>query len=192
MRKNCRLAHAWVESKAVRWKSQVVQTFFQGPNRKYFAVTIPDGDLLAESTQSSGLQNLIESVLQEASKRDITQRALHKVSDVQFLVAKTPWLRRTGWGRIFVRKEMAKVVELTSKATRDERALDLVCMRMKRVIHNCVNGVQYCVDRYWSLIPFWSASAQRDKEGSKPFRTYTKDRSVRLAASLFSEINADF
>ena len=129
-----------VESKRIRRKSQA---FFQGPNRKYFVVTIPEGYPLAESTHSSGLQNLIESVLQEASKRDTTQKVLHEVSDVQFLVSETAWLRHTGWDRIFVGKDMAKLVELTSKATKCGASYS-----------NCVNGVQDCVDRNWSLVPF--------------------------------------
>src|SRR5205809_7322809 len=41
-----------------------------------------------------------------------------------------------------------------------------------RVIHACFNGVIDCQERGWTLIPFWLRSIGRNKEDTKPFRTY--------------------
>src|SRR5947207_2892480 len=101
MKIHCKEEHGWVKSKGVSWKKQSVQTFFEGRLIKYFPVISNDTD--NDSTQPlTSVDNLIERLLEEADERDKEQqRTLNKISDTQNLVTLTPWLRRTGWPRMF-------------------------------------------------------------------------------------------
>jgi hypothetical protein len=111
MKIHCIAEHGWIKSKGISWKQQSVQTFFKGPLIKYFPVTMNDDN--EESMQPSGIELLLESLLDEAKERDIEQqRTLNEVSDIQHLVTLTPWLRRTGWPRMFAGKDMDVIVSL--------------------------------------------------------------------------------
>ena len=95
---HCRETHGWIKSRRVTWKGQSVQTFFQGKLVKYFPVTKLCNPL-------TSADHLIKGFLEEADERDIEQqRALNKVSETQDFVTLTPWLRRTGWPRMFAGK----------------------------------------------------------------------------------------
>ena len=166
MQVHSKLMHGWVKARGVRWKSQPVQTFFQGSNLKYFAVSAPENHV----SSFTNVESSIERVLGKASDHDENyEQTFNRVSDMQSLVTKGPWLRRTGWDRMFIGKDVDVFVPLSCKAIKAESGLNLVCQSVERVIKSCRNGVQDCVDRNWGLIPFWLASVERHKGETRPF-----------------------
>jgi len=120
-----------------------------------------------------GLESLITSVIEEAGEHDQQyQSTLNKVRDNTTLVTKTPWLRHTKWEETFVGKDMKELNKLSeAPGARDynERRL---WDSTTRVLNGCFRGFLDCQKRGWSLIPFWLASVDRDKENTKPFRMY--------------------
>jgi hypothetical protein len=52
----------------------------------------------------------MSTIIQEASQREKDHQVmLNHISDTGALVTKTPWLRRTGWDRMFKEKRYGKV-----------------------------------------------------------------------------------
>ena len=104
---------------------------------------------------------------------------LNQVRDNTSLVTKTPWLRHTRWEEIFVDKDMKqlnKLAEAPGQRDYDERKLwDSIA----RVLSGYFKGFLDCQKRGWSLIPFWLASVDRNKENTKPFRTYIAPYTLR-------------
>ena len=119
------------------------------------------------------MDSLIQSEINQAEDRDQEyQRTLNQVHDGTTLITKTPWLRRTRWEEIFKDKDMEKLLKLAEppeQGADNERAL---WDSTSRVIINCFRGFLDCLERRWSLIPFWLASVDRNKEDTKPYRAY--------------------
>ena len=145
-------------------------------NGRYFSVTSND----IEEQSMDYLDSLIESAIYSAENRDQEyQRSLNQVQDNTLLVTKTPWLRRTRWEETFQGKDMEKLLKLAEppeQGALDERAL---WDSTSRVIMNCFKGFLNCLERRWSLIPFWLASVDRNKEDTKPYRAYIAPETLR-------------
>lgn len=88
------------------------------------------------------------------------------------LVTLTPWLRHTKWHERFKGKDMKVLHGLTDPPKLDQEKEIMLWKSVDRVIRKCWNGFHDCSKRGWGMIPFWLASAIRDKEDSRPFRTY--------------------
>ena len=56
-----------------------------------------------------------------------------------------------------------------------------------RVIQHCFHGVVNCQERGWTLIPFWLRSVDRNKEDTKPFRTYIAPYTLRRYISYWQQ-----
>jgi len=98
----------------------------------------------------TNVQSSIERALGKASDHDEGyEQTFNRVSDMQSLVTKGAWLRRTGWDRMFVGEDMDVFVPLPYKAIKAESGLNLVCQSVERVNKSCRNGVQDYVDGNW-------------------------------------------
>src|SRR5438552_18985669 len=82
-----------------RYYSEIV-TNDSGQFTNYFPVTLPS------TIDPTTLQSLIDGLVQDARNRDEEhERMLDQVHESS-LVTLTPWLRRTGWVRTFMGKNM--------------------------------------------------------------------------------------
>jgi len=134
------------------------------------------------------LKVLIEDVIMEAEGRDKShQQILNHVRDSQSLVTKTPWLRHTRWEEIFVGKDMSMLGQLTNAPSIDDHRERQVWDATARVIQHCFHGVVNCQERGWTLIPFWLRSVDRNKEDTKPFRTYIAPYTLRRYISYWQQ-----
>ena len=134
------------------------------------------------------LKVLIEDAIMEAEGRDKShQQILNHVRDSQSLVTKTPWLRHTRWEEIFVGKDMSMLGQLTNAPSIDDHRERQVWDATARVIQHCFHGVVNCQERGWTLIPFWLRSVDRNKEDTKPFRTYIAPYTLRRYISYWQQ-----
>ena len=133
-------------------------------------------------------KTLVEATVLEANDRDIQhQQSLNKVRDSQSLVTKTPWLRHTRWEEIFIGKDMSELVKLLNAPGIQDHHERRIWDATGRVIHACFNGVVDCQERGWTLIPFWLRSVDRNKEDTKPFRTYFAPATLYRYASYWQQ-----
>ncbi len=134
------------------------------------------------------LNTLINDKISEADERDKQHLiTLNQVRDSQSLVTKTPWLRRTRWGDTFAGKDMSTLVKLTEAPGIDNHQERRIWNATARVIQNCFKGVIDCQERGWTLIPFWLRSVDRNKEATKPFRTFIAPYTLRRYASYWQQ-----
>ena len=165
-----------------------VRLFNDNSNIRFFAVDEnnrgnEDGN---ESMDYWGA--LIKDVIGEAEDRDKSHQAtLNQVRDSQSLVTKTPWLRHTRWEEIFVGKDMSELVKLSNAPGMQDHHERRIWDATGRVIHACFNGVVDCQERGWTLIPFWLRSVDRNKEDTKPFRTYFAPATLYRYASYWQQ-----
>jgi len=153
------------------WTECAMQTFFKGTNVKYFEVN-------SGMHRRNDLDALIDSVLEEANRRDEEWRLrLNNIEETN-IVAKTPWLTRTGWEKTFLRKDMKSLLKLTEKPEEHEEELRQVWNSVSRMMESCWKGVENISDRNWDLILFWLNSAHPDKANTKPFRLDKRDNTV--------------
>jgi hypothetical protein len=87
----------------------------------------------------------------------------------QYMVDKSPWMRRTDWLREFAGKDMNVIVGKSKKPTQDEAALRVVWASVTRLMNHCVEGVRDCTQRNWGLIGFWLNSSEVEEADGKPF-----------------------
>jgi len=128
---------------------------------------------------------LIDGLLQDARNRDEEhERTLDQVYESS-LVTMTPWLRRTGWVKIFMGKDMKMLSNLALKPTAGEAALSRIWDATGRIVEDCYTGVKDCWDRGWTLIPFWLISAHKTDDSSKPFRMHFADSTIIRYASYW-------
>ena len=168
--KHCR-THGWKTGKPPIWTKCAMQTFFKGSNTKFFEVNLGMHGRI-------GLEGLIDSVLDEANKRDTEWRlSLGHVTESN-VVTKSPWLSRTGWERKFLGKDMKTLVQLTERPKEDEEGLSEIWLSVSRVIKACWKGADDISDRGWDLILFWLNSSDRSKADSKPFRLEKREQTV--------------
>jgi hypothetical protein len=109
------------------------------------------------------------------------------VKDSQPLVTKTPWLRHTRWEEIFVNKDMAKLVQLIEAPGMQNHHERRIWDATARVIKCCFTGILNCQERGWTLIPFWLRSVDKNKEDTKPFRTFIAPYTLRRYASYWQQ-----
>jgi len=94
-------------------------------------------------------------------------------------VTKTPWLRHTRWEEIFVEKDMKELNKLVDPPGQRDYDECKLWDSVTRVLNGCFNGFLDCQKRGWSLIPFWLSSVDRNKENTKPFRSYIAPYTLR-------------
>src|SRR2546423_5379554 len=119
------------------------------------------------------MEQLLESLLHDAKNRDdVHQQAINEVQDTTSLVTKTPWLRYNRWEKKFAGQDMKELHALTDlpKVTAIEESI--IFTTVDKVLHACWEGYHDCVNREWDLLPFWLSLVHRDKEETKPFRSY--------------------
>ena len=87
-----------------RWKSQTIQTFFQGTNIKYFAV-IDDNPPPSDSDKMNLLNQMLESAKLKDKElnleRDIVKEDKRKTEN-------SPWLGRMDWKEMFLGQDMKR------------------------------------------------------------------------------------
>jgi len=163
---HCKTEHRWIKVKGQRWKERKVQTFFPSNKRRYFVVVEPG----TEQDQLPTIDRLIEALLTEGVDKDKEEdEQLGMVDRDQYMVDKSPWMRRTGWLREFGGKDMATIVKKSWRPTKDEAWLQSIWKSVGRVLDTCVDGVADCTERNWKLISFWLNGSEAGKADSKPF-----------------------
>ena len=115
----------------------------------------------------------MSSYIEDAEESDRAHRwTLNQVKDDTSLVTKTPWLRHTQWEERFKGRDMKVLHDLTKiPDVRDDDAR-FVWDCIGAVLDNCWEGCLDIFNRGWLMLPFWLASAVRDKEDTHPFRQY--------------------
>jgi len=150
-----------------------VRLFDDNSDIRFFAVDDNNRGNEDENERMDYLEALIKDIIGEAEDRDKNHQAtLNQVRDSQSLVTKTPWLRHTRWEEIFIGKDMSELVKLSNAPGMQDHHERRIWDATGRVIRACFNGVVDCQKRGWALIPFWLRSVDRNKEDTKPFRTY--------------------
>src|SRR5216117_1511276 len=145
-------------------------------NGRYFIINSENEGI----RESESLDTIFNATISEADERDKThQKTLNEVRDSQSLVTKTPWLRRTHWVKTFVGKDMATLVKLTNAPGIHDHQERSVWQATAGLIERCFKGILDCQERGWTLIPFWLRSVDRNKEDTKPFRTFIAQYTLR-------------
>ncbi len=110
---------------------------------------------------------------------------INRVKDTMSLVTKTPWLRHTKWEERFMGKDMDALNKLAAtpdvKNYNERRIWDQV----GKMLNKCWLGFHDVLERGWELVPFWLASAAREKEDTKPFRKYIAPYTLRRYISYW-------
>ena len=141
-----------------------------------------------EFDSSMWFEKLINDKISEAKEHDDQyQTTLNQVRDSQSLVTKIPWLRHTRWEEIFIGKDMSELVKLSNAPGMQDHHERRIWDATGRVIHACFKGVLDCQKRGWALIPFWLRSVDRNKEDTKPFRTYFAPATLYRYASYWQQ-----
>src|SRR5437762_4621134 len=154
-------------------------------NVRLFAI---EGNIPEDNESTNYLRSLITAAISEADERDKThQKTLNEVRDSQSLVTKTPWLRHTYWEETFVNKDMVTLVKLTEAPGIHDHQERRVWQATARVVEQCFKGILDCQERGWTLIPFWLRSVDRNKEDTKPFRTFIAPYTLRRYASYWQQ-----
>ena len=120
-------------------------------------------------------EQLLEGMLNEAKRRnDEYQQQINRVLDNTSLVTKTPWLRYNKWESRFAGQDMNELHALTDlpTATVINEEETVIAKTVDEILRACWDRFHDCRDRQWDLLPFWLASVARDKEDTKPFRSY--------------------
>jgi len=130
---------------------------------------------------------LIIGYLQEADvHRQEYYNNLDMVQETR-LVSMTPWLRHTQWNETFRRKDMSKLCNQILKPTEGEGGLLEVWQSVSRVVEKSLAGVKDCLNRRWTMIPFWLASARPNEPSTRPFRTYFAEGTVERYTSYWQK-----
>ena len=125
MKEHCKREHGWMKRVGQQWVGRKVQTWFNGPNRRYFVVTTQIAE--ASTPQSQLINDWIDELLAEASAKDKAEDELLGVVDAdQHMVDKSPWMRRTGWLWEFAEKDMVTIVKNSWRPTKEELGLQLI------------------------------------------------------------------
>jgi hypothetical protein len=153
------------------WKTQPVQTFFQGTNQVFFPVQ-STSRFMSKSTVSASLKRVLEAAKADDGNASIRDNVIRSNPNVR--TERSPWLNRTEWLEMFLDKDIKVLVDHASAITRDpiEQA---IAASVKRVIDDSLAGVKDLRKRGWGIIRFWLRSVTADKPHSKPFRMYYSD-----------------
>ena len=82
---------------------------------------------------------------------------------------------------------MSTLLKLTEAPGIDNHQEHRIWNTIAKVIQNCFKGVIDCQERGWTLIPFWLQSVDRNKEDTKPFRTFIAPYTLRRYASYWQQ-----
>ena len=166
-------------SNIFHWYCLIIISNILGHCAKYFPVT------MAPAHDPTMFEALLDGLVQDAADRDEEYEHLLDLVHESSLVTLTPWLRRTGWNKIFRGKNMKILSDLSLKPTAGEQELQLIWNGVGRVIENCYSGVKDCWDRGWTLIPFWLISAHKMEDSSRPFRMHFAESTIARYASYW-------
>ena len=162
-----------------RFTAVKVQTFFQGHNTRYGQTIGGSNGRYFEVHDPEALharnftEQLLLGLVNTADERDRQHKEeLNNVSDMQSLVTKTPWLRYTKWEETFIGCDMKALHDWTDIPNWHDEEGAVVVDCMDKALRNCWEGYRDCAKRGWQLLPFWLSSVNRDKEETKPFRSY--------------------
>src|SRR5438552_12027001 len=162
-----------------------VNSFNDNSNIRLFAV---DENNNGNEDENDYVGALIKDIIGEAEDRDKSHQAmLNQVRDSQSLVTKIPWLRHTRWEEIFIGKDMSELVKLSNAPGMQDHHEKRIWDATGRLIRTCFNGVVDCQERGWALTPFWLRSVDRNKEDTKPFRTYFAPATLYRYASYWQQ-----
>ena len=118
-------------------------------------------------------EQLLLGLVNTADERDRQlNNALNDVRDVRSLVTKTPWLRYTKWEQTFIGRDMKVLHDMTDIPNWREEEGSIIVDCVGKLLMDCWVGYGDCANRGWQLLPFWLSSVARDKEDTKPFRSY--------------------
>jgi hypothetical protein len=126
------------------------------------------------------IDHLVQSYIEQSEATDREyQRHINEVKDTTSLVTKTPWLRHTKWEERFVGQDMKVLHDLTNPPETRDYAGRHVWDTTGKILARCWDGFQNVLERGWELLPHWIASAVRDKESTRPFRSYVAPYTLR-------------
>jgi hypothetical protein len=166
-------------------KQVMVQTFFKSDKTKYFVVTLSKARQDVRSTESE-MEGHIKVLLEGAEVMNAEEdKRLGLIEANQYIVDKSPWMRRTGWLREFAGKDMNVIVGKSKKPTKEEPGLQVVWRSVMRLINDCVDGVKDCDERNWRLIGFWLNSPELEEVDGKPFSVDHDQSTVRRYAKYW-------
>ena len=118
-------------------------------------------------------EQLLEDLLIQARRQDDEhQNQINRVLDNTSLVTKTPWLRYNKWEQRFADQDMNELHSLTDLPKAIDENETVLTKTVDKILRACWDGFHDCKTRQWDLLPFWLASVARDKENTKPFRSY--------------------
>jgi hypothetical protein len=155
------------------WVQQAIQTFFQGTERKYFAVTVSQPSI--DTTGTSNI-NIVNNMLSIARLKD--HQAPLDIDIIQNDSGKTensPWLTRTDWKKMFKGRDMKSLVDQASKDTGEDNTMKSISQGIHRVIEKCIESIRDLDRRGWNEIRFWLRSTEKGKGHSKPFHKEMTD-----------------
>jgi hypothetical protein len=72
----------------------------------------------------------------------------------------------------FVGQNMKDLHDYTTLPYREDVDGTIIGNVVSEYLRDCWNGYHDCLERGWQLLPFWLSSVARDKEDTKPFRSY--------------------
>src|SRR5438046_9591586 len=148
------------------WKSQMIQTFFQGREVKYFAITVAN-----PPPSNSDKMNLLNKMLESAKLKD---KELNLERDIvkedKGKTENSPWLGRTDWKSMFLGRDMKCLVGFIDKDVALEPELELVKNSVHRVMENGLEGGRDLDSRGWNEMRCGLRSDKKAKQDGRPFR----------------------
>jgi hypothetical protein len=72
----------------------------------------------------------------------------------------------------FAGQNMKDLYDYTTLPFREDVDGTIIGDVVSEYLRDCWNGYHDCLERGWQLLPFWLNSVARDKEDTKPFRSY--------------------
>src|SRR5271169_645893 len=98
------------------WKTQPVQTFFQGTNQVFFPVQ-STSRIISKSAVSTSLKRVLEAAKADDGNASIRDNVIRSNPNVR--TERSPWLNRTEWLEMFLDKNIKALVDHTSIIARN-------------------------------------------------------------------------
>ena len=144
-----------------------------------------DRTLPTINTISHGIECLLDSA---DAKDEAVQAALDQIDGNIHKVDNTPWLRKTGWPKMFAGQDMGTLHALTQLAASNSE-LEMIATSVVRVITvRCMESIHDLNERNWTLIPFWLNSYDVSKAHEKPFSEHIETKTVEKYAKLWARL----
>jgi len=173
MKQHCKEKEGWVKARGQTWQAATVQTFFQGPYRRYFEVASPASS--QARAQRSDISVLIDALIQEGERKDKQDVQREAVVDSEQLPAdNTPWMRKTRWSKKFAGKDLRAIASLGEKPTKEEPSLQVLWASMSRVFQCCKDSVAAWREHEedGDLVLGWLNSPKQGDFNPEPFSVY--------------------